>query len=88
MLDLVTGRPITSGFVVARVEEYTMFFGSGGGRIRSDGSFRLAGLVPGRYQLIAFVERPGASDFGMRSPVRRYCQVKQFGGILAARRHR
>ena len=77
VLDLVTGRPITSGFVVARVAEYTMFFGSGGGRIRSDGSFRLAGLVPGRYQLIAFVERPGASGFGMRSPVRKRFDLRE-----------
>ena len=68
VLDLVTGRPVTSGGVSARSEESSMFF-FGGDRIRSDGSFRLAGLVPGRYQLIAFVERPGASGFGMRSPV-------------------
>ena len=60
VLDLVTGRPVTSGFVGTRMEESTMFFGSGGDRIRSDGNFRLAGLVPGRYRLIVFVARPGA----------------------------
>ena len=68
VLDLVTGRPVTSGGVSASAEESTMGF-FGGDRIRSDGSFRLAGLVPGRYQLVAFVQRPGSSGFGFGSAV-------------------
>ena len=41
VLDLMTGRPFTSGFVNARLEESSMFF-FGGDRIRGDGRFRLA----------------------------------------------
>ena len=68
LLDLATGRPFTSGFVSASAEESTMF-SLGGDRIRSDGSFRLAGLVPGRYQLLVFVQRPGTSGFSFGSAV-------------------
>ena len=60
VLDLVTGRPVTSGGVTVQAEDAArgMFFSFD--RIRGGGSFRLAGLLPGRYQLIAFVERPGS----------------------------
>ena len=77
VLDLATARPVTSGFVSARVEESTMFIGSGSDRIRSDGSFHLAGLAPGRYQLIAFVERPGSSGFSFGSAVRKPFELRE-----------
>ena len=76
VLDLVTGRPVTSGGVSARSEESSMGFFAGD-RIRSDGSFRLAGLVPGRYQLMAFVERPGLSIFGFGSVVMKPFELRE-----------
>ncbi len=76
VLDLVTGRPVTSGGVSARSEESSMFF-FGGDRIRSDGSFRLEGLVPGRYQLMVFVQRPGSSGFGFRSAVMKRFDLRE-----------
>ena len=60
VLDLVTGRPVTSGVVTVQAEDAArgMFFSFD--QIRGGGSFRLAGLLPGRYRLLAFVERPGS----------------------------
>ena len=65
VVDLVTGRPV-QGSVQVRPDDVTMPEFSSGLR-KSDGSFRVRGLVPGRHYLIVHVAR--SRNSGKRSPL-------------------
>ena len=65
VVDLVTGRPV-QGSVQVRPDDVTMPEFNSGLR-KSDGSFRVRGLVPGRHYLIVHVAR--SRNSGKRSPL-------------------
>lgn len=59
------GKPLSEGFVSAMAaDSFTTRFG--GNQIRPDGSFRMRGLIPGRYRLMIMISDRGGSGMSGR----------------------
>jgi protocatechuate 3,4-dioxygenase beta subunit len=59
VIDSRTGKNVSGGMVQVMPGDLTIRYFNSGGQIRSDGTFRLQGLLPGKYRLMVMTQEEG-----------------------------